>query len=67
MCLQENMYRDVLACGDVSQLAYQGDSLVGALASRLQMNKDGTAMLYILTLGVLNAFRNTGVGTPLEY
>lgn len=62
--MQESMYKDVVACGDVSQLAYQGSNVVGAIGCRLQMTKDGAAKLYILTLGVLTAFRGTGIGAP---
>jgi hypothetical protein len=59
------VYRDVLACGDVTQLAMLDKKCIGAIACRLQRtasNKD-TALLYVLTLGVVASYRNQGIGT----
>lgn len=61
--VQESIYRDVLKCGDVTQLAMLNGTCIGAIAGRLQMVHDGFAKLYILTLGVLEAYRNQGLGT----
>ena len=33
---QEKVYQDILACGEVTQLAYHNDVLVGAIACRLE-------------------------------
>lgn len=32
----ERMYQDVLACGEVTHLAYHNDVLIGAIACRLE-------------------------------
>jgi hypothetical protein len=42
--------------------AFCNDVLVGAVAVRLERLPDGKAKLYFLTLGVLAAYRNYGVG-----
>lgn len=62
--LQDEVYQDILACGDVTQLAMLDDKCIGAIGCRLQRVRRGedTAMLYILTLGVLAPFRNQGIG-----
>lgn len=33
---QEKVYQDILACGEVTQLAYYNGNLVGAIACRLE-------------------------------
>ena len=33
---QEKVYQDILACGEVTQLAYHNGNLVGAIACRLE-------------------------------
>eukprot|EP00892_Ulva_mutabilis_P008720 jgi/Ulvmu1/621/UM001_0629.1 len=62
---QESIYRDILKCGDVTQLAMLHGKCIGAIAGRLQMIEEGSAKLYILTLGVLEAYRNQAVGSEL--
>lgn len=42
--------------------AYCNDVLVGAIAVRLERQPSGKVQLYIITLGVLAAYRNYGVG-----
>lgn len=42
--------------------AFCNDVLVGAVAVRLERQPDGKARLYFVTLGVLAAYRNYGVG-----
>lgn len=61
-CVQENMYRDMVTCGDVTQLALLHGKCIGAIGCRLQMAEGGTAKLYVLTLGVLAPYRNAGIG-----
>ena len=42
--------------------AFCNDVLVGAIAVRLERQPSGKIQLYIITLGVLAAYRNYGVG-----
>jgi N-alpha-acetyltransferase 50 len=60
--MQDKMYADILACGDVTQLAMIGTRCIGAIGCRLECKYDGKAKLYILTLGVLAPYRNEGIG-----
>jgi len=65
---QESFYKDCLAAGDVTQLAFYQDVLVGAVACRLeapQGGAEGKGKLYIMTLGVLPPYRGQGVGRRL--
>ena len=62
---QEKFYQDCTACGDVTQLAYFNDILVGAIACRLERKGKGAVKLYIMTLGVLPPYRGRAVGTNL--
>ena len=62
---QEKFYQDCTACGDVTQLAYYNDILVGAIACRLERKGEGAVKLYIMTLGVLPPYRGRAVGTNL--
>jgi ribosomal protein S18 acetylase RimI-like enzyme len=61
--LQDKVYREMVQCGDVSQLAILQNKCIGAIGCRLEMKRDGNARLHILTLGVLAPFRNHGIGT----
>lgn len=61
--LQDKVYREMVQCGDVSQLAILQNKCIGAIGCRLEMKRDGNALLHILTLGVLAPFRNHGIGT----
>ncbi|KAK2078639.1 hypothetical protein QBZ16_003479 [Prototheca wickerhamii] len=61
----ERVYADILACGDVSQLAYDAEGhLVGGIGCRLENTPQGP-MLYVLTLGVLAPYRGQGIGRRL--
>ena len=67
-CSQESFYKDCLAAGDVTQLAFYQDVLVGAVACRLEAppgGAEGKGKLYIMTLGVLSPYRGQGVGRRL--
>eukprot|EP01025_Chloroclados_australasicus_P059418 TRINITY_DN7512_c0_g1_i2.p1 TRINITY_DN7512_c0_g1~~TRINITY_DN7512_c0_g1_i2.p1 ORF type:complete len:170 (+),score=12.84 TRINITY_DN7512_c0_g1_i2:115-624(+) len=60
----DKVYLDCLAFGEVTQLAYHNDVLIGAIACRLE--KQGSKVkLYIMTLGVLAPYRSMGVGHRL--
>ena len=61
---QEKVYQEILACGEVTQLAYHNDVVIGAIACRLEKAVGGPK-LYILTLGVLAPYRGMGVGSRL--
>ncbi|KAL3163256.1 hypothetical protein ABBQ32_009655 [Trebouxia sp. C0010 RCD-2024] len=61
---QDRVYKDILASGQVTQLAYHTDTLVGAIACRLEAH--GTAAkMYIVTLGVIAPYRGMRVGSRL--
>ena len=47
--------------------AFCNDVLVGAIAVRLERQPSGKVQLYIITLGVLAAYRNYGVGKSLTH
>jgi hypothetical protein len=50
---QEQVYKDILACGDITQLAYHNDVLVGAVACRLEKSPEVSvrACLFMKTNG----------------
>eukprot|EP00879_Flechtneria_rotunda_P022855 GHRR01024154.1.p1 GENE.GHRR01024154.1~~GHRR01024154.1.p1 ORF type:complete len:152 (+),score=34.67 GHRR01024154.1:461-916(+) len=64
-CAQDRVYQDALACGDVSQLAFEGDTLIGGIICRLEALPSGTAQLYIISMGVLAPYRGQGIGSKL--
>lgn len=45
--------------------AFYNESLIGAVAVRLEQQQDGTARLYFITLGVLAPYRSCGIGETL--
>lgn len=48
-----------------AQFAYYGGSAIGAVCARLEPMADGSKKLYIMTIGVLVAYRQRGVGRKL--
>lgn len=61
---KDTVYQQMVACGDVSQLAYYRGTLVGAIGCNLENTPEGVK-LYIITLGVLAPYRNMGIGGKL--
>ncbi|KAK9828018.1 hypothetical protein WJX81_000573 [Elliptochloris bilobata] len=60
---QDKLYRQCILFEHTQGALCEGE-LVGAIACRLEQ-KEGCARLYIVTLGVLAAFRGQGIGTHL--
>eukprot|EP01104_Vermistella_antarctica_P021519 TRINITY_DN9778_c0_g1_i1.p1 TRINITY_DN9778_c0_g1~~TRINITY_DN9778_c0_g1_i1.p1 ORF type:complete len:173 (-),score=37.35 TRINITY_DN9778_c0_g1_i1:55-543(-) len=63
----QKFYDDLLKIENESltRLAFNGDVLVGAVCTRTEKKDDGTTELYIMTLGVLSAYRHYGIGSKL--
>ncbi|EFJ48332.1 hypothetical protein VOLCADRAFT_60499 [Volvox carteri f. nagariensis] len=61
----DEIYRQCMACGELTQLAFHNDILVGAIATRCEKQPNGKAKAYIATLGVLAPYRNFGIGDKL--
>lgn len=61
----DEVYRQCMACGDLTQLAYHNDVLVGAIAVRCEKQASGKVKAYIATLGVLAPYRGFGIGGKL--
>ena len=63
---QDKFYQECAAAGRVTQLAYIGDELVGAIACRLELTPmKSAARLYLMTVGVYAPYRNGAIGTRL--
>jgi N-alpha-acetyltransferase 50 len=60
----DKFYRDCTSYPEITQLAYKGEELAGAIACRLE-DKGDHAKLYIMTLGVLAPFRRQGIASKL--
>ncbi|GFR41883.1 hypothetical protein Agub_g2392 [Astrephomene gubernaculifera] len=61
----DEIYRQCMACGELTQLAFHNDVLVGAIAVRCEKQANGKAKAYIATLGVLAPYRNFNIGSKL--
>ena len=64
---KDKFYRDVIGYPEeVRQMAYKGDNVVGAVCCRVEDHPSGSGKrLYVMTLGVLAAYRGYQVGTQL--
>lgn len=64
---KDKFYRDVVGYPEeVRQMAYKGDNVVGAVCCRVEDHPSGEGKrLYVMTLGVLAAYRGYQVGTQL--
>ena len=60
----DKVYQDACIFEDFSQLAYHTDVLVGGIACRCEKTEKA-AKLYIMTIGVLPAYRGCGIGSKL--
>mmetsp|Transcript_30576 Transcript_30576/g.45236 ORF Transcript_30576/g.45236 Transcript_30576/m.45236 type:complete len:197 (-) Transcript_30576:27-617(-) len=66
----DTFYKDVVAqkSEDLSKFAYVNGFVVGAVCTRVEPlgdDKPGRNRIYIMTLGVLAAYRNRGIGANL--
>ncbi|PNH07684.1 N-alpha-acetyltransferase 50 [Tetrabaena socialis] len=61
----DEIYRQCMASGELTQLAYHNDVLVGAVAVRCEKQPNGKAKAYIAMLGVLAPYRSFGIGSKL--
>eukprot|EP00009_Paramoeba_aestuarina_P002668 CAMPEP_0201513406 /NCGR_PEP_ID=MMETSP0161_2-20130828/5464_1 /ASSEMBLY_ACC=CAM_ASM_000251 /TAXON_ID=180227 /ORGANISM="Neoparamoeba aestuarina, Strain SoJaBio B1-5/56/2" /LENGTH=154 /DNA_ID=CAMNT_0047909597 /DNA_START=51 /DNA_END=511 /DNA_ORIENTATION=+ len=58
-------YDEVLKHPELTRLAfYNGDHMAGAVSCK-EVTEDGVKKLYIMTLGVLSAYRERGIGKAL--
>ncbi|BDA42981.1 N-alpha-acetyltransferase 50 [Coccomyxa sp. Obi] len=62
---QDKLYRECMLFEGLTQGAFHGDSLIGAVTVRLEQQQDGTAKLCFITLGVLAAYRGCSIGSQL--
>jgi ribosomal protein S18 acetylase RimI-like enzyme len=62
----DKFYKDVLEAGDLAQLAYYNDIVVGAVCCRVDVDPaTGARKLYIMTLGCLAPYRRLGIGATM--
>ncbi|KAJ3111469.1 N-alpha-acetyltransferase 50 [Phlyctochytrium bullatum] len=65
----ERFYTTVLENADLCRLAFYGDECIGAVCCRRELitslGEQGTYRVYIMTLGVLAAYRRLRIGTLL--
>ena len=64
----EKFYTDAVKLGELARLALLNDIAVGAIAARVDgdgTEAEGPRRLYIMTVGVLAAYRGIGIGRAL--
>lgn len=62
--LFSSFYHEVADRSELAKVVYFNDCIVGAVCCRLE-SKDNEKKLYIMTLGVIAAYRRFGVGGML--
>ncbi|KAI9207394.1 uncharacterized protein BJ171DRAFT_494714 [Polychytrium aggregatum] len=64
--MEDLFYKEALGLPDYTRLAYFNDMSVGGIVCRKRpSSQDGKLEIQILTLAVLEAYRNLGLGTKL--
>ncbi|KAG1677341.1 hypothetical protein FOA52_010720 [Chlamydomonas sp. UWO 241] len=62
---QDDIYKQCMTFEDLTQLAYNDSTLVGAIGARLENTPGGGPRMYIAILGVLAPYRGSRIGSRL--